>query len=387
LGTANDSMDMTKATGQPAETRAHRTAPAYFAGGVGGALPTVAIAGWAGPWLKLLMRDKGFRLGLITVSILAPCVALVAHELGHVLAGWLVGFRFQLLVIGPLRLERAESGRARVGLNLDPALFGGVACSLPTDSRDLIRSFAWFAAGGPAASLAFAALLLLPPALAPGWFGPLPKVALVLTGLFSGALGLATAIPMSMGAFTSDGARVFRLARGGAPAARDAALLHLEALSVGKIHPRDWDDAVVATALVPSDASSGECLARQMAYLVAVDRGDCERAYEHLTRALELIHTFPGSAAPQLAVEAAYFEGLWRGRADEARRWLGRLPASSPFLPIYERLRAEAAAEAAEGETASARARVEDALRLVPAEAVWVRDRLTEMQRRLESST
>ena len=122
-----------------------------------------------------------------------------------------------------------------------------------------------------------------------------------------------------------------------------------------------------------------------MAYQVAVDRGEGERAYEHLTRTLELRDTFFESSAPLLA-EAAYFEGWWRGRADEARRWLGQLPARSPYLPVYERLRAPAAAEAAAGDIASARARVEEALRLAPIEAVWPRDRLTEMRRRLESS-
>jgi hypothetical protein len=337
--------------------------------------------------LKLLTSDRRFLLGLIAVFIFAPCVALLAHELGHVLAGWLVGFRFQLLVIGPLRLERGVSGRVRLRLNRDPALFWGVASSLPTSNRDVIKKFARFAAGGPTTSLAFAALMVLPLALAPSWFGPLARVALALTGLCSGALGLATAIPMSKGTFLlSDGARVLRLARGGAPAARDAALLQLEALSAGKNRPREWDDAVVATALMPADASAGECIARQMAYLVAVDRGDGELAYGHLTRALELIDTLPGSAAVPLTAEAAYFEGWWRGRADEAQRWLGRLPASSPFLPSYERLRAEAAALAAAGDTASSRARVDEALRLAPAEAVWLRDRLTEMQNRLESS-
>jgi hypothetical protein len=85
-------MDMTKSTGQQAETSVHRpawhrTAPAYLVGGLGGALPAVAIASWAGPWLKLLTRDKGFLFGLIAVSILAPCVAALAHELGHVLVG------------------------------------------------------------------------------------------------------------------------------------------------------------------------------------------------------------------------------------------------------------------------------------------------------------
>jgi hypothetical protein len=55
------------------------------------------------------------------------------------------------------------------------------------------------------------------------------------------------------------------------------------------------------------------------------------------------------------------------------------------FGLTYERLRAEVAALAAAGETASSRARVEEALRLAPAEAVCARDRLTEMQNRFES--
>jgi hypothetical protein len=55
------------------------------------------------------------------------------------------------------------------------------------------------------------------------------------------------------------------------------------------------------------------------------------------------------------------------------------------FGLTYERLRAEAAALATAGETASSRARVEEALRLAPAEAVWARDRLTEMHNRFES--
>ena len=62
------------------------------------------------------------------------------------------------------------------------------------------------------------------------------------------------------------------------------------------------------------------------------------------------------------------------------------MPARSPYLPIYERLRAEAAADAAAGEIASAMARVEEALRLAPIEAIWPRDRLAEMRRRLESA-
>jgi hypothetical protein len=55
------------------------------------------------------------------------------------------------------------------------------------------------------------------------------------------------------------------------------------------------------------------------------------------------------------------------------------------FGLTYERLRAEAVALAAAGRTASSRAPVEEALRLAPAEAVWARDRLTEMHNCFES--
>jgi hypothetical protein len=161
-----------------------------YLGVPGGVLPSVvvAIAGWTGSSLKPLTSHMGFLFGLVAVCFLAPCLAGLAHELGHVIAGWLVGFQFRLLVFGPMRLERGASGRVRARLNQDPALFGGIACSLPTDNRDLIKRFAWFVAGGPVMSLAFAALLVLPLVFARGWFGLFTWFALGLTALCSAAL-------------------------------------------------------------------------------------------------------------------------------------------------------------------------------------------------------
>jgi hypothetical protein len=345
----------------------------------------VSSDGKASPLPERLSMRNASRLGLVVILLLGPFFGQLTHELGHVLAGWLVGFRFQLLVVGPFKVVRGGSGRVRLELNRDLALFGGVAESLPTDSHDLVARFAWVVAGGPLMSLALAVAALLALALGPPGVGPLPRLAIAWWGLFCGLLGLAASIPIPLGrTFISDGLRLLRLLRGGAEAARDAAVLHLLGLASAKTPPRAWDDAVIAKALVPSDDSSFECAARLLAYKAAVDRGEGERAYEHLARALELRETYFESPAPLLA-EAAYFEGWWRGRADEARRWLGQLPARSPYLPDYERLRAEAAAEAAAGETASAQARVEEALRLAPIEAVWTRDRLDEMRQRLES--
>jgi hypothetical protein len=355
--------------------------------GLCGLLVLAGRYGTVGLASKRLSLDSVSKFWLIAIVLLGPCVAIVTHELGHVVAGWLVGFRFQLFVVGPFKVARGESGRVRLELNRDFVLAGGVALSLPMDFRDLLARYTWFVAGGPLMSLALVVAALAGLALAPGGIGLLPRLAMAWVGLWCGAIGLTTTIPMPLSELLiTDGTRVMRLLRGGAWAARETALIHLTGLEAARIPPRDWDDSVLATALVPSDGSPGECQARHFAYQVAVDRGEGERAYEHLMRTLELRDTFFASSAPLFTIEAAYFEGWWRGRPDEARRWLEQLPARSPFLPTYERLRAEAAADAAAGEIASARARVEKALRLAPIEAVWPRDRLTEMRTRLESA-
>ena len=90
------------------------------------------------------------------------------------------------------------------------------------------------------------------------------------------------------------------------------------ALGVANIPPRDWDMAVVKGCLVPSDGSSFECQARWFAYLSAIDRGDGTRAGEHLDRMMSLMTTLPRSVAPLIFAEAAYYEGWWRGRADDS---------------------------------------------------------------------
>ncbi len=331
---------------------------------IAGAYGIVSAYENGGVLLRRLSLRNVSKVGLIAILFLGPCFALVTHELGHVVAGWLVGFRFQLFVAGPFKIVRGESGRLRLELNRDLALFGGVSESLPIDSRDLVMRFAWVAAGGPLMGLIFADAAVIGLAFAPGSLGLLPRFAMAWLGFYCGALALGTLIPLPVGqTMLSDGARLLRLLRGGAPAARDAAVLYLLGLAAANTPPRDWDDAVVATAMVPPDGSAFECQARLFAYQAAVDRAEGERAYEHLMRTLELRHALFEASVPLLLVEAAYFEGWWRGRADEARQWLGQLPAQASFLPLYERLRAEAAADTAAGEIASARARVGHALR------------------------
>jgi hypothetical protein len=88
-----------------------------------------------------------------TLVLLALLTALAVHELGHLVAGLLGGFRFQLFVVGLLGVKRTPAG-IRVFLNRDVGLMGGVAATVPV-AQDPVnkRKFAWMLLSGPLASL------------------------------------------------------------------------------------------------------------------------------------------------------------------------------------------------------------------------------------------
>ena len=153
---------------EPSQVRVYRprTAPALIVGGLVGVLVLVVAPIWLEPSLRSLPPGTAFKIGLLAIGLAGLYCVLVVHECGHLLAGWLVGFRFQLFTLGPLRVQRDESGRIRPGLNRDLAMYGGAALALPTDGRDLRWRYAWFAAGGPLMSFALAARLLVLPVIA-----------------------------------------------------------------------------------------------------------------------------------------------------------------------------------------------------------------------------
>jgi|SRR5579883_633364 hypothetical protein len=75
-----------------------------------------------------LFSDLG-NLGvawLIVILALLFYVVLIIHECGHLLGGRLVGSRFMLLIVGPLRILREQQG-IRVSLNKNLAAYGGMA--------------------------------------------------------------------------------------------------------------------------------------------------------------------------------------------------------------------------------------------------------------------
>lgn len=134
-------------------------------------------------------------------------IAGVIHEMGHIIAGQLQGFRFFLLVVGPLGLRRDRYGRLVFYVEKNPAFWGGIGGTFPAeDDNDSFEKFGKVLLCGPLASLLFG-LLMLPAAIMSD------IVFLDLLSAIAIGMGVATLIPVKMGAFYSDGGRWWRMRR------------------------------------------------------------------------------------------------------------------------------------------------------------------------------
>jgi hypothetical protein len=303
-----------------------------------------------------------------------PLLWLVAavHEAGHLLAGRIVGFRFVLFVVGPLRIER-PGNRVRVGWNRDFTLGSGVAVCAPVHTRQLRLRMAATDLGGPIASLVFGLLLLrygdMPEQLG---LPALAKTLLVIVfnacGVFSLLTGfLLNVVPLPLGSrHRNDIQKLLLLVRPGAQGDRATAQLALFAAAMAGQRPREYDPTWLQAATGLQDGSAEEAVGHQYAYQSALDRGDIQAAGQHLDRALALKAQLPVAFVPALLMEAAYYTALYRGDAATARAYLEQAKSGRDNSRVTW-LRAEAAVLKAEGDAESARMRVSEALEVLAA--------------------
>lgn len=288
---------------------------------------------------------------LITIGILLLIATVVAHELGHLVGGWLVGFRFLLFVVGPLKVLREDDG-IRVRFNKDVSLYGGMAASAPADDRDLARRTAIVILGGPLTSLALGVLSLALAAWANANIAAAsPWSALTLSSIIFGLTNLvifaATMIPAKTGGFASDGAQLLDVLRGGHRAERRWLTIALTTASLDGVRPRDWDPAHIERLLALRQGQVEDGMANYFGYFYALDRDEVQRAGELLDLCRQQAQSFPESARPMIFAEAAYFTARYRQDAAAARALLEQ--AQGNIIEKHSRLRAEAAVLLAEG--------------------------------------
>lgn len=137
--------------------------------------------------------------------IVCYLIAGVVHELGHIFAGVVQGFKFYLLVVGPFGLKRNENDKIVFYIEGNTAYWGGVGGTFPpNDNSDNFDKFAKVLLFGPLTSIMFG-LLMLPIAIATD------MLFFVLLCAMPIGMGVVSLIPLKTGAFYSDGGRWMRM--------------------------------------------------------------------------------------------------------------------------------------------------------------------------------
>jgi hypothetical protein len=187
-------------------------------------------------------------VGLLMASVLLPAAAwllvcVIAHELGHLVAGLLVRWEFRYLLAGPLAISREANG-LQFRWAHRRLLGGGRVLMVPRSLESLRRNQLIVIAGGPMIT----AVMFLPVLLLP-W------------SQFTASLCVANALvaigswmPMTVGSEATDAKLFIRFAR--APSESFAVIGQLWALDYKGIKPRDWPPELVKRLAQRADDDS-----------------------------------------------------------------------------------------------------------------------------------
>jgi hypothetical protein len=303
----------------PPQTKESLSAGEYFLASSLAILILVAL-----PSLREVIEiAPGYWAALIPV--IAALSAAFTHEMGHIVAGWLAGFRPRQIKIGALRLgRRARCGEPYCG----DVLAVGAAVLEPRvsdqDDAAMRRRLLFLMLGGPLASILLAGALEAVQFIAHPDF--LVKFSLHVGAAFSGLIAIAASLPdVNRNGVFSDGARLLMLLRNDAKAERWLSNIRCQIALNRGCHPRDWDQACVGRAAAVSDDSRDAYIARWLAYLWAAERQDITCATKYLEGSLEVLSYATPKMRDHLFLEAAVFQAWFRDNPSKALFWVYRI--------------------------------------------------------------
>ncbi|MCZ8354370.1 MAG: hypothetical protein O9340_06535 [Cyclobacteriaceae bacterium] len=280
--------------------------------------------------------DAGVGFILLLLTFLFYFVAVALHEAGHAIAGVWVGFDFRLYVVGPFMWEKTND-KWSFKWNTNVNTSGGLVLCMPTETNGLQKRFAWFAAGGPLASLftflLFALCFYLFQGRELSYAAQVLQGSLFVLAALSAFLFLITAIPFHMGGFSSDGARFIRLMRGGDHAAFEVSLLKVIATSGSGETPERLNKQELVDAI-----ALGVKIKAPMAFYLyyylfyrAWSLQEVEEAEYFLKKYLEHAEEVPDGIRNGLWLDAILFYGLEKKNKDEVMKY-EQLFKPSPIL-------------------------------------------------------
>lgn len=139
--------------------------------------------------------------------ILCPFFAIFIHELGHLTAGLVQGFKLQLFIVAFLGIKRDED-TVKFYFNKEFQFFGGIAATSPKKITPYLKKqYAYILIAGPLFSLFFGILFIILFNITDSIFNS----SIGITGIICIGMFLATTLPSKSGIFFTDRKRMQRI--------------------------------------------------------------------------------------------------------------------------------------------------------------------------------
>ncbi len=281
--------------------------------------------------------DSAFGWLILASALL---FSITVHELGHLSAGWLLGFRFSLISVGPFCL-RVEHGRFKISLLREMTALGYAGMHVDRVRR-LRHRLVLYTLAGP-----LAGLLVIPFAVFfanHSTFARTHTWALSFSAEFvmiSILLSSISLIPMG-NISTNDGSRMALLLRDVQSTRRLLSIAAIAAQHEKGVRPRNWKRTWLKAASSTPDDSSEDLGGNWLAYISCADRKDMLMAGLHLEKCLKSSRLFGPSIRDLVAQESAVFSAWFRGNPLLADKWLGQVKRPGLIQPL-QRIRIDIA--------------------------------------------
>jgi Zn-dependent protease len=278
------------------------------------------------------LADDPNILVSVPTCVAALVLSILIHELGHLTCGWLIGFCFSFISVGPLTLKLVN-GRPKVLIRRERVALGYAGMHIDKVRR-LRQRMLFYAAAGSVAQLFFGVVAALAARIINVQTHPALSVFLAQFAAVSMVMAFVSLVPFGCSS-TNDGSRIARLLTNKEYARRRVSLVSLGVQQRNGIRPKDWKQTWLRAALLPRDDSRDEFAGNWLAYVNANARKDKPLAGAYLERCLELSAFIGIETRNLLAQEAAVYCAWFRQEAGLAEKWLGQAKKtrSSELLP------------------------------------------------------
>jgi hypothetical protein len=304
-------------------------------------------------WWLVVLFAMGLFLEIFRVVFLLWMFSILIHELAHLVAGLLVGERFDSIRVGPIQVNRPWKISWCWTRH---AVVTGATCTLPVTRSGLRWKLFFSTLAGPATNIAASILVF---EVMPRYGSKYEAISMLFV-LVSGFLGVVNLFAGEEQHGTMpDGLRLWVLLFDRHRRERLFSILALIADVKQEKKIESFDAYGAGEGLQVRDGTAQQVVANWVAYMRA-NRG--ESGSQYLENCLAASSAVGPDFRDRLILEAARFQATQRKKCVVAREWLALAGSTEPS---FQRFFAEAVILQQENQLQQAMAVVEDALKYV----------------------